>query len=131
MLVFAFLCQSHDLGSLENWIKGFYFLVEIMQETTATVLSAALASKKSEPPTFGTSAIGTSEQLGSSGTTVPSTTSQKNETNIQSSEATSSVVSEMAKVYFILIVTVLITLVSLNCMSKSCLNFDFHASTGK
>lgn len=68
-----------------------------MQETTATVLSAALASKKPEPPTSGTSVIGTSEQGGSSGTAVPSPTSQK---NVQSSEATSSVRSEMAKVHF-------------------------------
>ncbi|XP_031274162.1 plant UBX domain-containing protein 11 [Pistacia vera] len=65
-----------------------------IQETTATVLSAALASKKSEPPPSETSVIGTSEQGGSSGTAVPSPTLQK---NVQSSEATSSVGSEMAK----------------------------------
>ncbi|KAJ0034094.1 hypothetical protein Pint_25702 [Pistacia integerrima] len=63
-----------------------------IQETTATVLSAALASKKSEPPPSETSVIGTSG--GSSGTAVPSPTLQK---NVQSSEATSSVGSEMVK----------------------------------
>ncbi|KAJ4723171.1 plant UBX domain-containing protein 11 [Melia azedarach] len=65
-----------------------------IQETTATVLTAALASNKSEPPTSGTSVIGSSEQGSSSGTTVPPPSLEK---NIQASEARSLATSVMTK----------------------------------
>ncbi|KAK3204541.1 hypothetical protein Dsin_018587 [Dipteronia sinensis] len=65
-----------------------------IQETTASVLTAALASKKSELPTSGTSVIRSSEQGSSSGTTVASPASEKHD---QSSEARALGKPEIAK----------------------------------
>ncbi|CAK7334113.1 unnamed protein product [Dovyalis caffra] len=55
------------------------------KETTATVLTAALVSKKPEPPSSGSSDIGSSGQGSSSGTIVPSLSIDR---RIQSSEET-------------------------------------------
>ncbi|CAK7334117.1 unnamed protein product [Dovyalis caffra] len=54
-----------------------------VQETTATVLTAALVSKKPESPSPGSSDIGSSGQGSSSGTIVPSLSMDR---RIQSSE---------------------------------------------
>ncbi|KAJ4837737.1 hypothetical protein Tsubulata_041221 [Turnera subulata] len=65
-----------------------------IQETTATVLTAALASKKYEPSASGSSVVGTSEQGSSLGTAAPSPSTDK---EMQSSEAELPVASEMIK----------------------------------
>lgn len=78
---------------LASSLEKAWFSLHI-QETTASVLTAALASNKSEPPASGTSDVGSSEQGSSSGAAIPSS-SPSLEKHLQSSEAKSSVTSEM------------------------------------
>ncbi|XP_006478858.2 plant UBX domain-containing protein 11 isoform X2 [Citrus sinensis] len=93
-------------NGLQVWRSGFvsaevlasslekaWFSLHI-QETTASVLTAALASNKSEPPTSGTSGGGSPDQGSSSGAAIPSP-SPSLEKHLQSSKAKSSVTSEM------------------------------------
>lgn len=80
-----------------------------MQETTASVLTAALASNKSEPPTSGTSGGGSPDQGSSSGAAIPSPSpSPSSEKHLQSSEAKSSVTSEMVREALVSVITFLI-----------------------
>ncbi|KAG6742531.1 hypothetical protein POTOM_053403 [Populus tomentosa] len=66
------LWQSEGFVSAEVLASGLEkaWLNLHIQETTATVLTAALALKKSEPPSSGSSDIGSTRQGSSSGTVV-------------------------------------------------------------
>ncbi|GMI90088.1 hypothetical protein like AT2G43210 [Hibiscus trionum] len=86
----GFVCAEVLASSLEKaWLSLH------IQETTAAVLSAALASKKYESSSSGASTVSQSEQGSSSSASVPSTTMDNAARNLESNLAiTSGVIEE-------------------------------------
>lgn len=68
----------------------FFVFWSKLQETTATVLSAALASKKYEPSSSGPSTVSQPEQGSSSSASVPSTTMHEVVQSLESKPAVTS-----------------------------------------